>query len=100
MNKEQVYGIIRGLVITFGGLVAGFIAGKGWATSDQVLAFLNSEVFISLSVSAIMMAVGYVGRSSKNQIDKVSKLPEVSAVVTDHQTANVDLKENPKVVSQ
>lgn len=91
MNEEQVKSGVRWAVATFGGVVAGWFAAKGWFTIDQVTGVLNSPVFLSLAGSLIMGAWGLVTHTQKNAVNVVNNMPEVKGVVTNPTAAGVEL---------
>lgn len=91
MNQEQLTDIVRHLITTFGGVVAGWGAAKGWLSADQILAILNSQTFIGLVVGGIGMIWGLISRTKKNQVNAVAALPEVKAVVTEPTVAGATL---------
>ena len=91
MNQEQLTDIVRHLITTFGGVIAGWGAAKGWFTADQILAVLNSQTFIGLVVGAIGAIWGLISRTKKNQVQAVAALPEVKAVVTEPTQAGATL---------
>ena len=91
MNEEQVKSAIRWMVATFGGVVAGWFAAKGWFTIDQVEGVLNSPVFLSLAGSIVMGAWGLVTHTKTNTVAVVNSMPEVKGVVTAPTAAGVEL---------
>lgn len=96
MNPEQVKSAVRWLIATFGGVVAGWFAAKGWFTIDQVNSVLNSPATASLVVSIIAGAWGLFTHTQSNAVavvDKIAKLPDspVAAVVTEPTPAGRDL---------
>lgn len=93
MNQEQVKSIVRHIIATFGGVLAGWGAAKGWFTADQILSVLNSETFIGLVVSGVMAFWSFVGKSNKNITAAAAALPEVKAVVTEPTVAGKILAE-------
>jgi hypothetical protein len=76
MNAEQVKGSIRWFVATFGGAIAGFVAGKGWVSADTVMQALSSEVFISAAAS---IAVGIWGLFVHTQQNAVAVVGAIAA---------------------
>lgn len=98
MNQEQVKSAIRTLISTFGGIVAGWFAAKGWFTIDQVTSILNNETVISLIASAVVFVWGYFTHTDKNAVavvDAMAKNPvsPVKAVVTEPTVAGRKLAE-------
>lgn len=86
MNQEQVKSAIRSLITTFGGVIAGWFAAKGWFTIDQVTSVLNSPTTISILASIAAGAWGLVAHTQKNSVaivDNIAKQPDspVKAVV-------------------
>lgn len=84
-NAEQIKSIVRWLVATFGGAIAGFIAGKGWATSDQVLAVVSSDEFLqgASAVATVLAAIwGLFVHRQQNAVKIASEVPHVAAVIT------------------
>lgn len=90
-NDEQIKSAIRWLVASFGGMIAGFFAAKGWFTVDQVLSVLNSNTFIGLIVSLVGLVWSVVARTKTNMVLAVNALPEVKGVVTMPTTAGAAL---------
>jgi hypothetical protein len=82
MNEEQVKSGIRWLITTFGGVVAGFFAAKGWFTVDQVLSVLNSGTFIGVVTSGVILVWGLITHKKSNAVAVVNAMPEVQGVVT------------------
>ena len=82
MNEEQVKSFVRSLVSTFGGMVAGYFAAKGWFTVDQVLSVLNSGTFVGLVTSIVVALWGLWVHTQSNSIAVVDKIPAVAGVVT------------------
>jgi len=98
MNTEQAKSAVRSLVATFGGLVAGWFAAKGWFTIDQVTSVLNSPTTISLLASAAVFVWGLFTHTQKNAVavvDTIAKQPDspVKAVVTESTVAGRELAE-------
>lgn len=83
MNQEQFQDLIRHLITTFGGVIAGWGAAKGWLTYDQIMAIFNSQAFMGLVMGAGGLIWGLISRTKKNQVAAVAALPEVKAVVTE-----------------
>lgn len=81
MEPEQLKNTLRTLIATFGGIIAGFVAGKGWATADQVISFLNSEVVLGLAAAVATGVWGWFAAKKKNQIANVDAMAEVAGVV-------------------
>lgn len=96
MNQEQVKSAIRSLITTFGGLIAGWFAAKGWFTIDQVTSVLNSPTTISILASLAAGIWGLMTHTQKNAVavvDTIAKQPDspVKAVVTEPTDAGRDL---------
>jgi hypothetical protein len=94
-NAEQTKSAISWLVTTFGAGIAGFIAGKGWATQEQVMAIINSPNFVPMATSAVTtllpLAWGIYVHTKKYATEVVDAIPEVKGVVTDSSPAGVAL---------
>jgi hypothetical protein len=101
MNPEQAKSSVRWAVATFGGGIAGFAAGKGWASADTVMALLNSEMFTSAAVAAVPLIWGLFTHTQSNAVavvDAIAKDPAspVKGVVVENTAAGRDLaKEMP-----
>lgn len=91
MNEEQVKSLVRSLVGTFGGMVAGWFAAKGWFTVDQVLSVLNSPTLIGTAASLIVGIWGLFVHSKTNAVAVVDAMPEVAGVVTQPTVAGTAL---------
>lgn len=88
MNTEQVKSSVRWLIATFGGVVAGWFAAKGWFTIDQVTSVLNSPTTLSVIVTLVSLVWGLFTHTQTNAVavvDTLAKQPDsgVKAVVTD-----------------
>lgn len=96
MNPEQVKSTARWFVATFGGVIAGWFAAKGWFTVDQVTSVLNSPTTISIIAS---IAAGVWGLATHTQanavavVDTIAKQPDspVKAVVVEPTEAGRNL---------
>ncbi len=98
MNPEQAKSAVRSLVATFGGLVAGWFAAKGWFTIDQVTSVLNSPTTISLLASVAVFVWGMFTHTEKNAVavvDTIAKQPDsaVKGVLTEPTPAGRELAE-------
>lgn len=87
-NIEQVKSLLRWLITTFGGGIAGFFVAKGWFTIDQVTSVLNSPVLISTVASIIVGIWGLVTHTQTNAVkvvDDIAKNPDspVKAIITE-----------------
>lgn len=96
MNQEQVKSAIRSLITTFGGVIAGWFAAKGWFTIDQVTTVLNSPTTISILASIAAAVWGLFAHTQKNSVavvDNIAKQPNspVKAVVTEATPEGRDL---------
>lgn len=80
-NPEQIKTSVRWLVTTFGAGLAGFLAGKGWATTQQVMDALNSPALLSFVVTIVPLIWGLVARSKNNIVAAANDLPEVAGVI-------------------
>jgi len=76
MNIEQAKGSIRWVVATFGGVIAGWFAAKGWFTIDQVTSVLSSETTISFAAS---IAVGIWSLFVHSQANAVAVVSTIAA---------------------
>jgi hypothetical protein len=74
VNTEQAKSAVRSLVATFGGLVAGWFAAKGWFTIDQVTSVLSSETTISILASAAVFVWGLFVHTQANAIAVVAPI--------------------------
>lgn len=98
-NQEQVKSIIRTLVATFGGLIAGFFAARGWFKADQVLAVLNSPAFIGLATSVVAGIWGLYVHKQSNAVAVVGAIAAqpgspVKAVLTEATPAGKEMARN------
>lgn len=96
MNQEQVKSAIRSLITTFGGIIAGWFAAKGWFTIDQVTSVLNSPTTISILASVAAGIWGLVAHTQTNAVavvDNIAKQPgsPVKAVITRSTEAGQEL---------
>jgi hypothetical protein len=88
MNQEQAKSAVRWLLSTFGGVIAGWFAAKGWFTIDQVTSVLNSPTTISVLASLAAGVWGLMAHTQANAVavvDTMAKDPgsPVKAVVTE-----------------
>jgi hypothetical protein len=88
MNIEQAKSGIRWLITTFGGVIAGWFAAKGYFTIDQVTSVLSSETTVSLLASIGVGIWGLFVHSQTNAItvvDTIAKQPDspVKAISTE-----------------
>ena len=99
MNPEQAKSSARWFVATFGGVIAGWFAAKGWFTIDQVTSVLSSETTLSLMASAAVFVWGLFVHTQKNAVavvDTIAKQPDspVKAVVLEPTPTGRDLAES------
>jgi len=99
MNQEQVKSGLRWLITTFGGVVAGWFAAKGWFTIDQVTSVLNSPTTLAIAASLISGAWGLFVHTEKNAVavvDTMAKQPDspVKAVVMEPTMAGRELADS------
>jgi hypothetical protein len=96
MNPEQAKSSVRWAVSAFGGAAAGFVAGRGWASAETVMAVLTSEVFMS-AVAALIPLIWSMFRHTQAGavavVDTIAKDPEspVKGVVLTNTVAGRDL---------
>jgi len=94
-NAEQAKSVVSWLVTSFGAGIAGFIAGKGWASAQTVLNIIDSPQFISIASSAVVtigpLLWGLYVHTKKYATEVVDALPEVRGVVTDTTAAGIAL---------
>ena len=88
MNQEQLKSFVRSVLSTFGGVIAGWFAAKGWFTIDQVTSVINSPTTISIIVALVSGAWGLVVHTQANAVavvDAIAKQPDspVKAIVTE-----------------
>ena len=74
MNPEQAKSSARWLVSTFGGVIAGWFAAKGWFTIDQVTSVLSSETTISIIASVSVGVWGYFVHTKTNAVAVVDMI--------------------------
>jgi hypothetical protein len=85
MNQSQIASTVRWLVTAFGAVIAGYIAGKGWASANDVLGVLSSDTFIQ-GVGAVIALVslvwGLFRHTQTNQVAAVNRMDTVAGVIT------------------
>ena len=85
-NAEQIKSAISWLVTTFGAGIAGFVAGKGWATSSQVELVITSPLFLQIATAAVGTILpllwGLYVHTQKYATAVVDQIPEVAGVIT------------------
>lgn len=96
MNQEQIKSTVRWFVATFGGMIAGWFAAKGWFTIDQVTSVLNSPTTLSVMASIIAGIFGLMAHTQTNAVkvvDAIAKQPDspVKAVIAESTPAGQDL---------
>jgi len=85
MNQSQVASAIRWLVTAFGAVIAGWIAGKGWASANDVLGVLSSDTFIQgigAVIALVSLVWGLFRHTEANQVAAVNKMDTVAGVIT------------------
>lgn len=80
MNREQTKSLIRTLVATFGGMISGYFAAKGWIDAGTVMGILNSETFISLAASIVVGAWGILEKTRAGLVTAAARVPEVKTI--------------------
>ncbi len=99
-NTEQIKSALRWFVSTFGGVIAGWFAAKGYFTVDQVVSVLNSPVVISTVASLAVFVWGLATHTQGNAVAVVDAIPAVAGVVvknTNDGHALVDATSSPTV---
>jgi hypothetical protein len=96
VNTEQAKSAVRWFVSTFGGVIAGWFAAKGWFTIDQVLSVLNSPTVLSLAASVAVGVWGLFVHTQSNAVavvDTIAKQPDapVKAVILEPTPAGIAL---------
>ncbi len=81
-NADQVKSLIRWFVATFGGMIAGWFAAKGWFTVDQVLTVLNSPVLLGAASSIVVAVWGLFSHTEVATVAAANALPAVQGVIT------------------
>jgi hypothetical protein len=99
MNQEQLKSGVRWIIATFGGVIAGWFAAKGWFTIDQVTSVLNSPTTVSVIVSIASLIWGLLTHTQTNAVavvDTIAKQPDspVKAVVTEPTIAGRELADS------
>jgi len=98
MTQDQVMSALRWFIATFGGAIAGWAAARGWASSDTILAILNSQTFLGVVGSIVALVFGQMARTPTALLTTVAKMPEVKQVVTTPDLA--ESTPSPKVVDR
>lgn len=78
-NNEQIKSAIRWGLTTFGGILAGWLAAKGW-DSEGIMALINSPAVIGLIATLIGGGWSLFSRSKVGILTAAAKLPEVKAI--------------------
>ena len=96
MNQEQVKSAVRWFVATFGGVIAGWFAAKGWFTVDQVTTVLNSPATLAFIASVVPLVWGMFVHTESNAVAVVDTLAKkegspVKAVVMEPTPAGREL---------
>lgn len=78
-NTEQVKSAIRWFIATFGGMITGWAAAKGWDLSG-ILSIISPEALVSLGASAVMLIWGMISNSKVGILTAAAKIPEVKKV--------------------
>lgn len=96
MNPEQVKSGVRWLITTFGGVVAGWFAAKGWFTIDQVTSVLNSPTTLSILASIATGIWGLFVHTQANAVTVVDTIAQnkdspVKAVIMEPTVAGKDI---------
>jgi hypothetical protein len=92
-TNEQMKGFARWILALVGGIVAGWAAKTGWITSDQVMAFFNSETAIGLVVSGIALVWSMIVKTDKGVVASAAALPGTTVVTTPEIAAAVPSKD-------
>jgi hypothetical protein len=99
LNPEQLKSGVRWVIATFGGVIAGWFAAKGWFTIDQVTSVLNSPTTLSIIVSIASLIWGMFTHTEANAVtvvDTIAKQPDapVKAVILEPTEAGKALAES------
>lgn len=89
MNTDQLNGILRSL----GPAILTYIAGKGWISTSSIPDIMAALLAVSAAIWSVTK------NSNLSKINQVSAMSEVKKIVTDNQTANIDLAANNKVTT-
>ncbi len=81
-NPDQVKSLVRWIVSTFGGVIAGWFAAKGWFTVDQVMTVLNSPALAGAAASIVVAAWGLFAHTQANTVAAANAMPLVAGVIT------------------
>jgi hypothetical protein len=86
-NAEQTKSAVSWVFTTFGAGIAGFVAGKGWASTQTVMNILSNQQFITIVSSAVMtvgpLIWGLYVHTKKYATEVVDAIPEVKGVITE-----------------
>lgn len=80
-NAEQIKSALRWFVQTFGGMIAGWFAAKGYFTVDQVVTVLNSPALLATAATIITGIWGLFVHTQANAVATVDAIPAVAGVV-------------------
>ncbi len=81
-NPDQIKSLIRWFVSTFGGMIAGWFAAKGWFTVDQVLTVLNSPAQLGAAASIVVAIWGMFVHTQAATVASANAMPQVAGVIT------------------
>jgi hypothetical protein len=94
-NAEQAKSAVSWFVTTFGAGIAGFVAGKGWASTQTVMALLNSPEFMNAAIWMVLtlptLVWGLYVHTKRYATEVVDAIPEVKGVITDRTPAGIAL---------
>lgn len=85
MNPEQAKSLVRWLVAAFGASLAGYVAGKGWASKEDVLNFLGSDNVLQIAGTIATLASllwSLRSKTEKNVVAAANAMPNVAGVIT------------------
>lgn len=79
-NKEQVKSAIRWFIATFGGMLMGWGASKGWDVGT-ISSVINSEAVIGTASTVVVLIWGWFSKTKVGLINTaVSAVPEVKKI--------------------
>ncbi len=81
-NPDQIKSLVRWFVSTFGGMIAGWFAAKGWFTIDQVLNVLNSPALAGAAASIVVAVWGMLVHTQAATVASANAMPLVAGVIT------------------
>jgi hypothetical protein len=85
VNQSQTASAIRWFITAFGAGIAGWIAGKGWASANDVLGVLSSDTFIQAVgaiVTVVPLAWGLFRHREQGVAAAADSMPNVAGVIT------------------